>query len=62
MITIYSKGGTEYLPREIIGRATEDCRERQFVIDLVCWFISEVSGPLKLITVVAIFWPVILYG
>ena len=62
MITIYSNGNVAYLPREIIGRTIEDCREGQFVIDLVCWFISEVSGPFKLIAVIAIFWPVILYG
>lgn len=62
MITIYSKGSTEYLPREIIGRTIEDCHEWQFVVDLMRWFVSEVSGPLKLLAVIAILWPVILYG
>lgn len=61
MFTIYSSKETTSQPYNIPTQDIEDCRDRQFVINLVCWFLSEVSGPLALLVVIAIFWPVILY-
>ena len=66
MITIYSSEGIEYLPRKIIGRAIEDCRERQFAINFVQWLTCEVLSlserPIKLVAILCIWWPVNLCG
>ena len=66
MITIYSIEGIEYLPLEIIGRVREDCRERQFAVNLMQWYILGLlvllKGPVKVLSFVLPFWPGILYG
>ena len=66
MITIYSIKSIEYQPRETIGRPTEDCRDRQFAVNFIRWLTDEIvslfEGPVKLIAILAIFWPVNLYG
>lgn len=66
MITIYSTKGTTYQPYNIPTHDIEDSRERQFVINLMRWFALEVLGllrrPVRLLSFLLIFWPVILYG
>ncbi|MCK5606144.1 hypothetical protein KAR91_29870 [Candidatus Pacearchaeota archaeon] len=66
MITIYSSEGIEYLPRKIIGRDIEDCREWQLVAKFMRWLTCEslslFERPIKLIAIFCLWWPVNLYG
>lgn len=67
MITIYSIEGIEYLPRKIIGRPLEDCREWQLAINFVRWLALELAdltrSPIQLAVFYAVMvWPVNLYG
>ena len=47
MITIYSAKRTTYQPYNIPTRDIEDSSERQFTVNLIRWFVSEVLGLLK---------------
>lgn len=67
MIAIYSTKRTTYQPYNIPTQDIEDCRERQFVFNLMLWFILELidlfRSPIQLVVFYALMlWPVILYG
>ena len=66
MITIYSAKGITYQPYNIPTQDIEDSRERQFMVNVVQWFISEVLGilkrPVRFLSFFLPFWPGILYG
>ena len=51
---------------EIGNREAEDCREWQLAINFIGWLAGEVLNlfekPIKLIAILAIGWPVNLYG
>lgn len=67
MITIYSSKGVTYQPYSIATERIEDCRERQFVVNSMHWFIFEIIDLFRNPIQLAVFyllmaWPVILYG
>ena len=67
MITIYSAERTISQPYNIPTQDIEDCRDRQFVINLMRWFAFEIIGLIKGLIQLTVFyllmgWPVILYG
>jgi hypothetical protein len=66
MITIYSIKGTTYQPYNIPTQDIEDVLERLFVVNFIRWLALEVLGlfkrPVRLLSFLLLFWPVILYG
>ena len=65
MITIYSTERTTCQPYDIPTQDIQDCRDRQFVVNLMRWFSLELFGlfrnPIQLMVFYSLMlWPVVL--
>lgn len=64
MVTVYDMNRIEF--KELEGKEVEDCRVRQFYINLIHCITGEALSlfekPIKLIAILCLWWPVNLYG